>query len=223
MHVSLWFYKHYEETEFSFYKASQAVWVSPWSTLLCWHWAPRLWAGGSCCIVSLILWGRFLRVLRPGVRVVAGVKPHSSSRVLWEALQWQHLDIFVLQVQSFGEWLICPEKATGPKSPRTGVSHFKQKQSGLILQCLGSYTSFSVESSSKNIVNLAFSCPEQTESCIYTHWLQEKKKERDEVMLEMAQYLWIFCPEPLLFPFGLVCTSVTSSSPWAEALGTSLG
>lgn len=84
-----------------------------------------------------------------------------------------------------------------------------------------SCTSSSVEFGSRNIVDLASSCPEQTGSCICTDWLQGKK--RNKVVLGMTQCLWIFCWEFLLFPFGFICMPAAIYSPWGEALGMSLG
>lgn len=105
-----------------------------------------------------------------GVCVVTGVKPQSSSRVLWEALQCHHPGVSVW-VQSIWGWSIHTQKTAGPHSLRKEVSHFKQNHSKLVLQCMVSCNSPNVEFGSEDTVNLASSCPEQAGGCVYPYWL----------------------------------------------------
>lgn len=79
-----------------FYNAAQPGRGSSWSTPLWWRWVPSPWAGSGYCVGRWILWGKFLRILRLGVRVLAGAKHRSSGRALREALQWHRLRLSVL-------------------------------------------------------------------------------------------------------------------------------
>lgn len=129
--------------------------------------SPEAW--GTCCVrgqTPLFLWQS-----APGSSAMASPRGfcHSES-------------------SPRGGWSIHPQKAMGPPSLRTGVSHFKQKQSGLLLQCLISCNYSHVEFGSKDTVDLTPSCPEQAGGCICPPKLQNKEVRQVQKWLNVLGY-----------------------------------